>query len=164
MYNKDFIERMEWIEDNLDKDGMLLYSEDSHDYYTIGYSDTCFFEEDIDYILDYLKETFQKRKGLYKIIWFDNTVGIVVGAKNVKEFIINLRESCREDDEGNFEALTHQIEREKKNLIDMYIRREEDSLITKQERYIKELVEQQKDYWKVCENDFKLFVYTEKIR
>ena len=82
----------------------------------------------------------------------------------MKKFIVNLRESRREDDEGEFEALTHQIEKEKEKLIDMYVRHEEDSLITKQERYIEELVEQQKDYWKACENDFKLFIYTEKIR
>lgn len=164
MYSKDFIDRMEWIEDILEREGMLFYSEDSHDYYTSTFTDTCFFEEDIDYILDYLKETFQKRKGLYKIIWFDSTVGVVVGSKNVEKFKKIIRESRREEDESEFVALTNQIEKEKKELRDMYVRHEKDALITRQERCIKELETAKKYYWEACENDFKLFIYAEKIR
>ena len=63
-YSKDFLSKIRDVECQLEKSGVIRYDDDTQEF-----NDTFFFEEDIDYILSYLKDNFQKRKCLYKVNW-----------------------------------------------------------------------------------------------
>ena len=120
MYSVDFIERMEWITDSLDSSGMLFYDEDCHEYHTEECCyNTCFFEEEIDYILGYLKENYQKRKGLYKVSWLGNPVGLAVGYDNLKELVSYLKADIRSMEECRYNDQKFNIEKEKTKLSNM---------------------------------------------
>lgn len=167
MYSKDFIERMGWITDSLDSVGMLFYEVDSHDYYTGGCClDTCSYNEDIDYILGYLKENYQKRKGLYKISWLGNPVGLAVGYANSKELIKDIKDNIRSMEECTYNDHKVEIEKEKTKLFNMKFYGEDTSKIAAQENWITHLEEELKNFWKQLEEEFKdkELLKIEKIR
>lgn len=156
MYSKDFIERMGWITDSLDSVGMLFYEVDSHDYYTGGCClDTCSYNEDIDYILGYLKENYQKRKGLYKVSWLGNPVGLAVGYDNLKELVSDLKADIRSMEECRYHDRKFDIEKEKIKLFDMKFFGADDSKIAHQKGWIAHLEEELKKFWKQLEENFK---------
>lgn len=96
-YKKDFTDTADYfIKGHLDNAGMILYNEYSHEYNAMEVSDCCMFYEDIDYILGYLKETYEKRKGIYKLTWLGEAVGIAVGYDNSKEFYKYLKEEYKD--------------------------------------------------------------------
>lgn len=167
MYSKDFIERMGWITDSLDSVGMLFYEVDSHDYYTGGCClDTCSYNEDIDYILGYLKENYQKRKGLYKISWLGNPVGLAVGYANSKELIKDIKDNIRSMEECTYNDHKVEIEKEKTKLFNMKFYGEDTSKIAAQENWITHLEEEIKNFWKQLAEEFKdkELLKIEKIR
>ena len=156
MYSVDFIERMEWITDSLESNGMLFYDVDNHEYTTReGTLDTCLFYEDLDYILGYLKDNFQKRKGLYKVSWLCEPVGIAVGSDGLKELIRDLKESIRSMEEGTYNDYKFDIKKEKQKLFSMKYYGEDEGRIIGQEDYIAHLEEDLKNFWKRLEEDFK---------
>ena len=156
MYSVDFIERMEWITDELDTCGMLFYEEDSHEYHTEECCyNTCFYEEDIDYILGYLKENYQKKKGLYKVSWLGNPVGLAVGYDNLKELVSDLKADIRSMEECRYHDRKFDIEKEKIKLFDMKFFGADDSKIAHQKGWIAHLEEELKKFWKQLEENFK---------
>lgn len=156
MYSVDFIERMEWITDSLDSSGMLFYDEDSHEYTTgEGTLDTCFYFEDIAYILGYLKENYQKRKGLYKVSWLGNPVGLAVGYDNLKELVSYLKADIRSMEECRYNDQKFNIEKEKTKLSNMKFYGADDSKIAGKKNLIAHLEEELKNFWKQVEEDFK---------
>ena len=167
MYSKDFIERMEWIIDSLDSSGMLFYDEDNHEYHTEECCyNTCFFEEEIDYILGYLKENYQKRKGLYKVSWLGNPVGLAVGYDNLKELVSYIKEGIRSMEEGTYNQKKFDIEKEKSKLFNLRFYGADENKIAGQKRYIAHLEEELKNFWKQLEEEFKdkELLKIEKIR
>lgn len=156
MYSVDFIERMEWITDSLDSSGMLFYDEDCHEYHTEECCyNTCFFEEEIDYILGYLKENYQKRKGLYKVSWLGNPVGLAVGYDNLKELVSYLKADIRSMEECRYNDQKFNIEKEKTKLSNMKFYGADDSKIAGKKNLIAHLEEELKNFWKQVEEDFK---------
>lgn len=156
MYSVDFIERMKWIEDNLDSDGMLFYDVDSHEYQTMkSCLDTCSFEEDIDYILGYLKENYQKKKGLYKIRWCGVVLGIAVGFENMRDFLKKLKKIIRSMEESTYNDYEFDIKKEKDKLFTMKFYGADESEIAAQERWIAHLEKRLNNFWKQLEDNFK---------
>ncbi len=97
MYSENFITEADYfIKGHLDNAGMILYNEFAHEFNAVEVTDCCMFFEDIDYILNYLKETYEKRKGIYKFTWLDEAVGIAVGYDNSKKFYKYLKEEYKD--------------------------------------------------------------------
>ena len=173
MYSVDFIERMKRITDSLDSSHILYYSDiryysdESHEYTTgEGTLDTYFYFEDIDYILGYLKENYQKRKGLYKVSWLGIPVGIAVGYDNMKKFISDIKADIRSSEEWTYDERKFDIEKEKTKLSDLKFYGKDESEIATQERYIAHLEEELKNFLKQLEENFKdkELLKIEKIR
>lgn len=96
-YKRNFTDSADYfIKGHLDNAGMILYNKSAHEFNAVEVTDCCVFYEDIDYILDYLKETYEMRKGIYKFTWLGETVGIAVGYDNSKEFYKYLKEEYKD--------------------------------------------------------------------
>ena len=158
-YSKDFLSKIRDVECQLEKSGVICYDDDTQEF-----NDTFFFEEDIDYILSYLKDNFQKRKCLYKVNWNFETLGIVVGKNKLFEFVNDWKKRFMADCEFDYYGIDADIKEASKELSQMYDRGASQDEKYLQEIRIDKLKEDKKNYWNNMAAEFKSLLETVKIR
>lgn len=158
-YSKNFLSKIKEVECQLEKSGVIRYDDDTQEF-----NDTFFFEEDIDYILDYFKDNFQKRKCLYKVNWNFETLGIAVGTDKLKEFVNDWKKRFMADCEFDYYGIDIEIKEAFEELSQMYERgaSQDDKFL--QENKICRLKEDKKSYWKNIEEEYKTLLEIVKIR
>ena len=160
--SKEFSKEIVRLMTLLDKYGWLFYNFDEGCFSI--YNQYVNIDEDLDYVIAYLREHYKTRKSIYKVSYLDDyDGGIAVGYKNVKELVKAIKENEFSREAWNKQKRRFDLLKEQETLGVMKWANSSEANIRRQEEWIEHLEEELKNFDKNLELTLKECTTIEKI-